>query len=211
MGLHVHRTDVSIDTSTRRGIPRRSVHGIPRPGPSRREMVQILIDYRHLARVRAIDLARCDDGDAVRAVFAVASRVSGRSRTFSAKERMPPGTTRKSAISLLWTRVLGENMQTLKAFVADSAKFPARDEPFDMFPLGDDDDDDLIDAALVTGTLDGSAIRPNSLTSAQVTCLDAAKLIGTIHPDRMRDTGLTFDSIGGPLCGSRLAPRSVHA
>lgn len=168
-------------------------------------MVQVLVDFRHLARVRLVDMARTSSGaGTVRATFEISSRLAPRSQTFSAVVPAPPNSLRREILTRLWLEVLNTDLESIRRFVFDSARLPSLNEPLDMYPLGGDDDVDKIDASLVTGTLDGSMIRPGSLTSEQIRSLDASKLTGKLDPERLRHAGLTFEMLSGTLCGSRI-------
>lgn len=168
-------------------------------------MVQVLLDFRHLARVRLLDVARTSSvSSTVRATFEVSSRLAPRSRTFSAVVPAPANTPRREVLISLWLEVLNNDLESIRRFVYESARLPSLNEPLDMYPLGGDDDVDKIDASLVTGTLDGSMLRPGTLTSDQIDSLDASKLTGKIDPERLRGAGITFDMVSGTLCGSRI-------
>jgi cytoskeletal protein CcmA (bactofilin family) len=172
-------------------------------------MVQVLIDFRHLARVRLVTLERLGDGRSVRGTFQVSSRVSPRSITLSAEITSPPYALRRDVLAQMWLDVLNKDSETIRQFAADSARVPSLNEPLNLFPLGGDDDVDRIDASLVVGTLEGTAIRPGSLTSDQVQSLDASKLFGKVHPERLRRSGVSFDMIEGDIDGSRIHPMTL--
>ena len=173
------------------------------------EMVQVLIDFRHLARVRLLDMVRLPDNRFVKAVFVVSSRVTARSKSFEAQVEVAPGTTRHDAMARLWVEVLNKDIQSVRKFVSESATLPSSNEPLELFPLGPDDDVDKIDGSLITGTLEGTSIRDGTITSDQVRSLDASKLVGTIDPERLRWSGLTLDMIGGQIDGARIGERSI--
>lgn len=173
------------------------------------EMVQVLIDFRHLARVRLLDMVRLPDSRFVKAVFLVSSRVTARSKSFEAQVELAPGTTRYDAMARLWVEVLNNDILSVRRFVSESATLPSSNEPLELFPLGPDDDVDKIDGSLITGTLEGTSIRDGTITSDQVRSLDASKLVGTIDPERLRWSGLTLDMIGGQIDGTRISERSI--
>ena len=175
-------------------------------------MVQVLIDFRHLARVRLLDIARSpQDASEVTGKFLVSSRISSASKTYSATIRVPADMSMRDTMSSVWISVLSKDADNIRKFVHQSATLPCPNEPLNIFPLGPDDDVDKIDGSLVTGSLDGVYVREGTISSDQIASLDASKLTGTIHPDRIRWSGLTLDMVGGRLDGSRIEPRSLDA
>lgn len=172
-------------------------------------MVQVLVDFRHLARVRLLDLKRSADGLRVNSTFEVSSRVAPRSRLYDASVPALPSSSRREVLTMLWNEVLNQSVENIRAFVLESTKLPAMNEDLNLFPLAGDDDVDKIDASLVSGVIDGEMIRYGSITSDQIESLDAMKLVGTIDPERLRQTRITFDMLGGHLHGSRILPGTV--
>ena len=172
-------------------------------------MVQVLVDYRHLAGVRLVDLSRTRNGECVKGTFLVSSRLSPQSKTYAAEVTAEPNKSRRDIIATLWVLILNSSVEDIRTFVYECARMPSLNERLDLFPLGIDDDSDKIDTSIVNGTIDGSLIRPASITSEQIDSLDASKLVGTIHPDRLRNSGLHFDMIDGTLDGSKVDAMSI--
>ena len=171
-------------------------------------MVQLLLDYRHLARTRIVSMSR--EGRVVSVTFEVSSRLAPRYRTYVSILEQNEGTPRHEAQRDAWLDVLSTNIEDIRSFVKESASMPAVDEDLDLFPLGPQDEVDTIDTALIDGYIDGNLIEPGTVTSDHVRSLDAQKLTGVIHPDRLRDTGLTFDMLRGKLRGDQICEDALH-
>lgn len=169
-------------------------------------MVQILIDYRHLARARPVTVRR--EGTFVAVSFEVTSVVSHRSKTYSSYIHHTPSLNANAILQRAWTDILGRHTDDLRAFVVMSTKMPAFMEPLDLFPIGDDSPE-TIDISLIDGPIDGYHIEDNSVTSDQIASLDASKLTGTISVDRLRHSGMTMDMITGSLDPQQIRDNSI--
>lgn len=173
------------------------------------EMVQVLLDYRHLARSRLVSLER--QSEYITAKFEVSSRVAPCSQLFTSTLPQPQKMARHLAVQAAWLDILGTQLEQVRTFVRESAKRPEVYEDLDLFPLGTADDVDAIDVSLLDGQIDGDMIEPGSISTDQVIALNAEKLIGKMRPDLLIGAGVTFDHVDGQIDGNRLVDGSVHS
>lgn len=171
-------------------------------------MVCVLVDAKHLAAVSVVSAENAGWGEA-KVSFKITSKVSHRWKVFECWPRVPPRVDRETLLRRAWDDLLSRSVDDMRAFVAESCEFPTHMDTLATFPWGEDDATRTVDAGLISGMLEGEHIRPHSVPSDRIASVDASKLVGHIHPERMPRTGLDYDTISGELDGRKIASGSV--